>query len=55
MCWMDGEVFSDPTGKLQLLVNLVQKQVVLFGDHAVTVAAVTGKYLETYIIYFLAW
>ena len=51
MCGMDGEVFSDPTGQFQLLVDLVQKQVVLFGDHSVTVAAVSGKYLEAYINY----
>jgi hypothetical protein len=48
---MDGEVLSDPTSQFKLLVDLVQKQVVLFGDHTVTVAAVSRKYLEAYINY----
>ena len=47
MCGMDGEVFSDPAGQLQLFVNLVQQQIVLFGNHTVTVAAISGEYLET--------
>ena len=47
MCGMDGEVFSEPAGQLQLFVNLVQQQVVLFGNHTVTVAAISGEYLET--------
>lgn len=52
MCWMNSKVFTYPTGQLQLLVNLVQKKVVLFGDHAVTVAAVSGEDLEAYVYYF---
>lgn len=41
MCGVDCEVLADPTGKLQLFVDLVQQQVILLGDHAVTVAAVS--------------
>ena len=41
MSGVDGEVLADPAGELQLFVNFVQKQVVLFGNHAVTVAAVS--------------
>lgn len=52
MCGMDGEVLPDPAGQLQLLVDLVQEQVVLFSDHSVTIAAISSEYLETYIIYF---
>ena len=52
MCGVDGKVFSDPAGELQLFVDLVEKQVVLFGDHAVTVAAVSGEDLEAYVNYF---
>lgn len=52
MCGMDGKVFSDPAGQFQLFINLIQQQVVLFGNHTVAVAAVSGEYLETYVIYF---
>ena len=47
MSWMDSEMFSDPTGKFKLFVDLVQKEIILFGDHTMTVAAVTSEYLET--------
>lgn len=50
MCGMNSEMLTDPTGKFQLFVDLVQKQVILFGNHAVTVTAVFAEYLETYII-----
>lgn len=52
MCGVNCEVLSDPAGQLQLFVDFVQKQVVLFGDHTVTVSAVSGEYLEAYIIMF---
>jgi len=48
---VDGKVFADPTGKLELFVYLVEEQVVLLGDHAVTVAAVSGEDLEAYVNY----
>lgn len=47
MSWMDSEMFSDPTGKFKLFVDLVQKEIILFGDHTMTVTAVTSEYLET--------
>ncbi len=47
MSWMDSEMFSNPTGKFKLFIDLVQKEIILFGDHTMTVAAVTSEYLET--------
>jgi hypothetical protein len=46
---MDGEMLSHPGGKLQLLVDLVQQQIVLLTHHTVTVRAVFRKDLETYV------
>lgn len=51
MCWMDCEMLSDPTGKFELFVDLVQQQVILFSDHTMTVTAISCEYLEAYIIY----
>lgn len=44
---VDSEVLTHPGRQLQLLVRLVQKHIVLLGDHAVAVAAVSGEDLET--------
>ena len=51
MSWMDSEMFSNPTGKFKLFVDLVQQQVILFSNHTMTVTAVSGEYLESYVIY----
>ena len=50
MCGVDSKMLADPTGKFQLFIDLVQKQVILFGDHTVTITAVFTEYLKTYII-----
>lgn len=54
MSWMNGKVLPDPTCQFQLFVDLVQQQIILLSDHAVTIAAVSSEYLESYniIIYF---
>ena len=50
MSWMDSEMFSDPTGKFKLFVDLVQKEIILLGDHTVTITTITREYLKTYAI-----
>jgi hypothetical protein len=52
---VDGEVFADPTGEFELFVDFVEKEVVLFGDHAVTVTAVSAEDLEAYDNYLWSW
>lgn len=52
MCGVNCEVFSNPAGQLQLFVDLVQKQVILLGNHTVAVSAVSSEDLEPYIINF---
>ena len=48
MCGMDSKMFTDPTGQLKLFIDFFQKQIILFSDHAVTVAAVAREYLKSY-------
>lgn len=52
MCGVNCEMFSNPAGQLKLFVNLVQKQVILFGNHTVAVSAVSCEDLEPYNIKF---
>ena len=42
---VESEMLSDPAGELQLLINLVQHQVILIGDHSVTFTTVAREYL----------
>ena len=44
---VDGEVLTNPSCKLKLLVDFFEKQIILLSDHAVTVSAVSGENLET--------
>ena len=46
---MNREVFGDPSGEFNLLVNLVQEQIVLLTHHTVAVSTVFAEDLETYI------
>jgi hypothetical protein len=46
---VDGEVFGDPRGQFELLVDLVQQKIVFLVHHAVTVRTVFGEDLEAYV------
>jgi len=45
--WVDREMVSYPSRQFQLLVHLVQQEIVLLGEHTVTVSAVFSKDLES--------
>jgi len=44
---MNRKVLADPRDQLQLFIDFVQKYVILFTDHTVTVAAISAKYLKS--------
>ena len=50
---MDSEMLGYPGREFNLLVNFIEQQIVLLAHHSVTVSAVFGENLETYITFIL--